>query len=34
MDDSLIICRCEEITVAEIEAAIDAGCRSLKAIKQ
>lgn len=34
MRDSLIICRCEEITRKEIEEAIDAGCQSIKAIKQ
>ena len=34
MENSLIICRCEKITVSKIEEAIDAGCRSIKAIKQ
>lgn len=34
MKESLIICRCEEITEAEIEEAIEAGCRSIKGIKQ
>lgn len=34
MDKNTIICRCEEITVSEIEEAIAAGCTSIKSIKK
>ena len=30
----LIICRCEEITLGEILEAVEAGCRSVKAVKR
>jgi len=30
----LIICRCEDITLGEIQDAIDAGCRSIKSVKR
>ena len=33
MDDELVICRCEEITRGEIEAAIAAGARTLREIR-
>lgn len=33
-EQSVIICRCEEITLGEIEAAIDAGCCSVGAVKR
>lgn len=34
MDKSLIVCRCEEITLGEIEEAISEGCHSVKSIKR
>lgn len=34
LDQDTIICRCEEVTVADIEAAFAAGARTLKAVKQ
>ena len=33
-DSDMIICRCEEITRGEIIQAVEAGCRSVKAVKR
>lgn len=33
LQGEIIICRCQEVTEAEVQQAIDQGCRSLKGIK-
>lgn len=33
LQEEIIICRCQEVTEAEVQQAIDQGCRSLKGIK-
>jgi NAD(P)H-nitrite reductase large subunit len=33
-DDNTIICRCEDLTLAEIRKAIAAGCRSINEVKR
>ncbi len=33
LQEEMIICRCQEVTEAEVRQAIDQGCRSLKGIK-